>query len=89
MNGHGEEAQTGFEMGVVVPRRVVKEGDESCDCVEVLVHEIRKVGLIIDRVLGFQEEFIKLAAPLETLGRAAAELQLKKRTHIGNSFASV
>ncbi|KAL6996390.1 hypothetical protein U1Q18_006518 [Sarracenia purpurea var. burkii] len=83
MNGHGEEAQTGFEMGVVVPRRVVKEGDESCDCVEVLVHEIRKVGLIIDRVLGFQEEFIKLAAPLETLGRAAAELQLKKRTHIG------
>jgi len=24
-----------------------------------------------------------LAAPLETLGRAAAELQIKKRTHIG------
>ncbi|GFY97137.1 hypothetical protein Acr_11g0014430 [Actinidia rufa] len=83
MNGHGEEGQSAFEIGVVVPRRVLKEGGESDDCVEVLVDEFRKAGLIVDRVLGFQEEFLKLAAPLETLGRAAAELQLKKQTHIG------
>ncbi|GFZ04235.1 hypothetical protein Acr_16g0008590 [Actinidia rufa] len=83
MNGHGEEGQSAFEMGVVVPRRVFKEGAERDDCVEVLVDEFRKVGLIVDRVLGFQEEFLKLASPLETLGRAAAELQLKKQTHIG------
>ncbi|XP_057505111.1 anoctamin-like protein At1g73020 isoform X1 [Actinidia eriantha] len=83
MNGHGEEGQSAFEIGVVVPRRVLKEGGESDDCVEVLVDEFRKAGLLVDRVLGFQEEFLKLAAPLETLGRAAAELQLKKQTHIG------
>ncbi|XP_059640656.1 anoctamin-like protein At1g73020 [Cornus florida] len=83
MNEHGEEEQTAFEIVVVVPKRTVKEGDESCDCVEVLVEEFRKVGLIVDRVFGLQDEFIKLAAPLEKLGRAAAELQIKKRIHIG------
>ena len=60
MNGHGEEGQSAFEIGVVVPRRVFKEGAESDDCVEVLVDEFRKVGLIVDRVLGFQEEFLKV-----------------------------
>uniref|UniRef100_A0A5B6YIK2 Anoctamin transmembrane domain-containing protein n=1 Tax=Davidia involucrata TaxID=16924 RepID=A0A5B6YIK2_DAVIN len=83
MNGHGEEEQTAFEIGVVVPKRTVKEGDESCDCVEVLVNEFRKAGLIVDRVIGLQDEFIKLAAPLEVLGRAAAKLQIMKRTHFG------
>ncbi|XP_028068673.1 anoctamin-like protein At1g73020 isoform X2 [Camellia sinensis] len=83
MNGDGEEEQTAFEIAVVVPRRAGKQGDESYDCVEFLVDVFRKAGLIVDRVIGFQEEFIKLAAPLETLGRAAAELQLKKRTHFG------
>ncbi|KAF7134902.1 hypothetical protein RHSIM_Rhsim08G0230700 [Rhododendron simsii] len=81
--GNVEEEQTAFEIGVVVPRRVLEKGDECCGCVEVLVDEFRKVGLVVDRVLGIQEEFIKLAAPVETLGRAAAELQLTKRTHIG------
>ncbi|KAK9281847.1 hypothetical protein L1049_004753 [Liquidambar formosana] len=82
MNGHGEK-QTTFEIGVVVPKRIVKEENEVCDCVEVLVDEFRKVGLIVESVLGLADEFIKLAAPLETLGRAAAELQIKKPTHIG------
>lgn len=80
-----EEEQTAFEIGVVVPKRNVKaeEDEEACDCVEVLVNEFRKVGLVVERVPGVVDEFIKLAAPLETLGRAAAELQIKKRTQIG------
>ncbi|KAK6914789.1 Anoctamin [Dillenia turbinata] len=82
MNGNGEE-QTSFEIGIVVPKRAVKEGDEDSDCVEVLVDEFKKAGLIVERVLGISDEFIKLAAPLETLGRATAELQIKKPTHIG------
>lgn len=81
MNGI-EEEQTAFEIGVVVPKRNEEE-NEDFDCVKVLVDEFRKVGLFVERVQGVADEFIKLAAPLETLGRAAAELQLKKRTHIG------
>ncbi|KAF8400964.1 hypothetical protein HHK36_014267 [Tetracentron sinense] len=82
MNENGEE-QTGFEIAVVVPKRIMKEGDESCDCIEILVLEFKKVGLIVERVIGLADEFLKLAAPLKTLGKAAAELQIKKPTHIG------
>ncbi|XP_008380823.3 anoctamin-like protein At1g73020 isoform X1 [Malus domestica] len=78
-----EEEQTVFEIGVVVPKRNVKEEDKTSDCVEVLVEEFRNLGLVVERVHGVVDEFIKLAAPLETLGRAAAELQIKKRTAIG------
>lgn len=83
MNEHGDQHIT-YEIAVVVPKRIVKEEDNSCDCVDVLVDEFRKEGLIIDRVLGLADhEFIKLAASSETLGRAAAELQMRKPTHIG------
>ncbi|KAI3850756.1 hypothetical protein MKW98_030816 [Papaver atlanticum] len=84
MNGHGEE-QTGFEIGIVVPKKNLKEErvDYEEDCVDVLVSEMKKVGLIVERVVGLAEEFIKVAAPLETLGRAAAELEIKKLTYIG------
>ncbi|XP_015866251.3 anoctamin-like protein At1g73020 isoform X2 [Ziziphus jujuba] len=77
------EEQPTFEIGVVVPKRTVKVEDESSDCVEVLVNEFKKVGLIAERVLGVADEFIKLAASLETLGMAAAELQITKQTRIG------
>ncbi|KAJ4823684.1 hypothetical protein Tsubulata_027685 [Turnera subulata] len=82
MNCHGEE-HTAFEMCVVVPKRFVKEDDGTSNCVEVLIKESRSAGLIVESVLGFTDEFIKLAAPLETLGRAAAELHMKKPTYIG------
>lgn len=55
-----DEEQTAFEIGVVVPKRVVKPGDECYNCVEVLVNEFNKVGLIVDRVIGMQYEFIKV-----------------------------
>ncbi|CAJ1951025.1 unnamed protein product [Sphenostylis stenocarpa] len=85
MNGHENEERV-FEIGVVIPKRVVsQEEDESCDCSYVLLKEFEKVGFEVERVIGIADEFIKLAAPLETLGRAAAELQIKKRTHIGIS----
>ncbi|PIA42931.1 hypothetical protein AQUCO_02000404v1 [Aquilegia coerulea] len=80
MNGN-EDKQTSFEIAVVVSKQ--KEERGSDDCVEVLVLELKKIGLIVDRVLGLYEEFIKIAAPLEVLGRAAAELEIKKPTHIG------
>ncbi|KAI4329178.1 hypothetical protein L6164_021470 [Bauhinia variegata] len=78
-----EKEEPAFEFAVVIPRRIVQENDEDSDCVKVLVDEFQKVGLKVERVLGFADEFIKLAAPLEILGRAAAELEIKKRTHIG------
>ncbi|XP_010267055.1 PREDICTED: anoctamin-like protein At1g73020 [Nelumbo nucifera] len=82
MNGR-EEERTGFEVAVVVPKRTVNEGDGSCDCVELLVSEFMNAGLIIERVVGLSDEFIKLAAPLEILGRVASDLQIRKPTHIG------
>ncbi|KAI7735763.1 hypothetical protein M8C21_000525 [Ambrosia artemisiifolia] len=67
-------------MAVVVPKRV---GDQGYDCVDLLVNEFHKIGLIVDTVPGLNDEFLKLAAPVEVLGKAAAELRLKKRTQIG------
>ncbi|KAI3951207.1 hypothetical protein MKW92_052935, partial [Papaver armeniacum] len=60
MNGHGEE-QTGFEIGIVVSKKNLKEErvDYEEDCVDVLVSEMKKVGLIVERVVGLAEEFIK------------------------------
>ncbi|OIW04939.1 hypothetical protein TanjilG_15684 [Lupinus angustifolius] len=81
-HGNGNDQHV-FEIGVVIPRRVVQVKDESFDCAHVLVEEFKKVGFVVERVIGIADEFIKLAAPLETLGRAAAALQIKKRTHIG------
>ncbi|KAG6593504.1 Anoctamin-like protein, partial [Cucurbita argyrosperma subsp. sororia] len=60
--------------------------EEECvtyDCLEVLENAFQKVGFIVERIDGVTDEFMKLAAPLETLGKAAARLQMKKRTHIG------
>ncbi|XP_031385503.1 anoctamin-like protein At1g73020 isoform X2 [Punica granatum] len=88
MNGHKEEEHD-FEIGLAVPKRKVHEGegggggDGGESCVEFLVDEFKKVGFIVERVIGVSDEFIKLAAPLEVLGRAAAELKVKKPTHIG------
>ncbi|XP_022715088.1 anoctamin-like protein At1g73020 [Durio zibethinus] len=82
MNGVGED-QIVYEIAVVVPKRNLKEENKGYDCVEVLVNELMDVGLLVERVHGLSDEFIKLAAPLETLGKAAAKLQMKKPTHIG------
>ncbi|KAK7294304.1 hypothetical protein RJT34_17191 [Clitoria ternatea] len=78
---NGEELA--FEFGVVIPRRVVQEKDAFSDMALVLVKEFEKVGFVVERVVGIADEFIKLAAPVETLGRAAVELQIKKQTLIG------
>lgn len=59
MNGH-ENEEPAFEIGVVIPRRVVQEKDESSDCAHVLVEEFKKVGLIVERVIGIADEFIKV-----------------------------
>ncbi|KAE8720043.1 Anoctamin-like protein [Hibiscus syriacus] len=83
MNGIEEEDPIVYEIAVVVPRRNLKLENEGYDCVEVLVNEFGNVGFIVERVLGLHDEFIKLAAPLETLGIVAARLHMKKTTHIG------
>ncbi|GAU42220.1 hypothetical protein TSUD_351300 [Trifolium subterraneum] len=82
MNENGNEEPV-FEIGVVIPKRITQENDDSSDCAHVLIEEFKKVGFVVEKVIGIADEFIKLAAPLETLGRAAAELQIMKRTHIG------
>ncbi|XP_042477670.1 anoctamin-like protein Os01g0706700 [Macadamia integrifolia] len=82
MDTHSEE-QTGFEIAIAVPKRNSKGGDDNCDCVEFLVSELRTAGLVVEKVTGLSDEFVELAAPVETLGRAAAELQIRKLTSIG------
>lgn len=61
MNGGGEE--TGFEVAIVVPKRSERERDESSgDCVEFLVRELEKAGLIVERFRGVPAEFIKVCS---------------------------
>ncbi|PIN11767.1 hypothetical protein CDL12_15633 [Handroanthus impetiginosus] len=88
MYEHDKEEECVFEVAIALPKWGENRRDQSdvIDCVEVLVDELRRKGLIVERVLGLQNEFIKLAAPIEILGRAAAELQFRKRTHIGMDF---
>lgn len=88
MGAQGEEGAveeaTGFEVGIVVPKlsRAAAAGAAE-DCVARLVRELEGAGLLVERVRGVPAEFIKLAAPMGTLGRAAAEMQMKKLTYIG------
>ncbi|KAE8800784.1 Anoctamin-like protein [Hordeum vulgare] len=81
--GGGEEA-TDFEVGIVVPKlsraAAAEAGD---DCVARLVRDLEGAGLLVERVRGVLAEFIKLSAPMGILGRAAAEMQMKKLTYIG------
>ncbi|KAL6839833.1 hypothetical protein ACP4OV_029643 [Aristida adscensionis] len=84
--GGGEtlEEATGFELAIVVPKLSRSAaGAQADDCVARLVRELEGAGLLVDRVRGVPAEFLKLAAPLGTLGRAAAEMQMKKLTYIG------
>ncbi|KAH9664782.1 Anoctamin-like protein [Citrus sinensis] len=83
MNGNGEEVAV-YEIAVVVSQSNVIKDKEIGDCLDILVAEFRNVGLIVDIVSGVSDEFIKVAAPPVTLGRAAAEIQLKKPTRIGD-----
>jgi len=55
-----ENEERVFEMGVVIPRRVIQEEDKSCDCAHVLVKEFEKVGFEVERVIGIADEFIKV-----------------------------
>ncbi|KAL1339025.1 hypothetical protein AAHE18_U002200 [Arachis hypogaea] len=79
-----ENVELVFEICVVIPKReAILKGDEDFDCGNVFARELKNAGLVVDRVIGNSDEFFKVAAPLETLGRAAAELRIMKRTHIG------
>lgn len=80
-----EEQGCVFEIAVVVPKWGENKGDEreEANCVDVLVDELRRKGLIVQRVVGLQNEFIKLAAADDVIGKAAAELQFRKPTRIG------
>ncbi|XP_020265246.1 anoctamin-like protein Os01g0706700 isoform X1 [Asparagus officinalis] len=84
-NGDGEESSA-FEVAIVVLKRRGKDGDGgggARDGVEFLVKELERAGLVVERVNGVSGEFLKLAAPMRTLGRAAADLQIKKLTYFG------
>lgn len=55
-----ENEEAVFEIGVVIPRRIIQEKDESSDCVYVLVEEFKKVGFVVERIVGIADEFIKV-----------------------------
>ncbi|XP_011072472.1 anoctamin-like protein At1g73020 [Sesamum indicum] len=88
MSENDKEEGVVFEIAVALSKWGESKGDQSDedDCVQVLVNEFRKKGLIVERVVGLQNEFVRLAAPPEILGKAAAELKFRKRTHIGMDF---
>lgn len=49
-----------FEICLVVPKRKTKKKDATHDCVEVLENAFRKVGLIVERIDGVNDEFMKV-----------------------------
>ncbi|RRT82969.1 hypothetical protein BHE74_00005118 [Ensete ventricosum] len=55
----GRREVTGFEVAIVVPKKREKERDDTADCVEFLVRELERAGLIVERVHGISDEFIK------------------------------
>ncbi|KAL2937678.1 hypothetical protein RDABS01_021127 [Bienertia sinuspersici] len=87
MYDHGIE-QPVFEIAVVFLKKEENQEDEGrYDALELLIDEFKKTGLLVETVAGLAHEFIKLAAPVEALGKAAAELQIRKRTNIGMDLA--
>ena len=58
MDKHGE--LTAFELAIVVPKREEKDECSKDDCVERLVGVLEKAGMIIERVEGISDEFIKV-----------------------------
>lgn len=61
MKGHGEEQHTAYEIGVVIPKKnIAKQRNAECVCVEVLVNEFEEAGLIVNRVFGLHDQFIKV-----------------------------
>uniref|UniRef100_A0A0D3CWZ8 Anoctamin transmembrane domain-containing protein n=1 Tax=Brassica oleracea var. oleracea TaxID=109376 RepID=A0A0D3CWZ8_BRAOL len=82
MNANNGEERIVHEVAMVVPKRT-REEEEEGDYVEVLVTELKKRGMVADRVVGLADEFLKVAAPLETLESAAAELHIRKPTRLG------
>ncbi|KAF8089371.1 hypothetical protein N665_0508s0018 [Sinapis alba] len=83
MDGSNGEERLVHEVAMVVPKRTREEEEEEGDCVEVLVTELKKRGMVVDRVVGLADEFLKIAAPLETLESAATELHIRKPTRLG------
>ena len=59
MKGSTEEKGIVHEVALVVPKRT-REEEEEADCVEVLVTELKKRGMIVDRVVGLADEFLKV-----------------------------
>lgn len=59
MKVHPKE-QTVFEVCLVVPKRKTNEADATYDCVEVLENAFRKVGFIVERIDGVNDEFMKV-----------------------------
>lgn len=84
--GGGDEAV--FEIGVVVSKGWEMEENDEFNCIEVLVNEFKKMGLIVDREVGLQNEYIKLSAPLDVLEKAVVELQLNKQVGKGTDSQS-
>lgn len=67
MEGKGIEEEPLFEIGIVVPKRVEKGGNgngNGDDCIEVLTVELKKMGFIVDRVVGVQNEFLRVSSIL-------------------------
>lgn len=57
--GNGKERIV-HEVAMVVPKRIREEEEEEGDCVEVLVTELKKRGMVVDRVVGLADEFLKV-----------------------------
>lgn len=63
------EEEIPFEIAVVVPKKSggYETAADEDDCVQVLVIQLTRAGLVVDRVVGMQYEFIKVHTHTHTL----------------------
>lgn len=88
LNDKAPEAPV-FEVAVVYSKPKHEENESKTSslfkdsAVQRFAEELRNRGLLLEDVEGSSEHFLKIAAPVEVLGRMAETLQIRKATHIG------
>eukprot|EP01018_Ginkgo_biloba_P001815 Gb_38780 [translate_table: standard] len=73
-----------FEIALVCTKRTDEHKECPQDTVGRLMKEIESIGLGLEIVHGLENNtFIKVAQPMEVLGRTAEKLQIRKPTYMG------
>jgi len=86
LNGKETEERPPFEVAIVIDAQEIEKKAEELgdDPVRELLTALTDAGLVVEREDGANHLiFLKVAAPLEAIGRAAEKLRFRKPTNVG------